>query len=107
MPREPPVTTALLPERSIMGPMSSSSSAARLRATIMRDRERIARDERPTYHATWSPAVDAVDVRIVELPLIHLFVPDRRGVEDGARVLIARTLEVDPSTFDVEVVEGP
>ena len=82
------------------------SAAARLRATIMRDRERIARGERPTYHAAWTPAVDSVDVRIVELSLIHLFVPDRRGVGDGARVLIARTLEVDPSTFDVEVLDA-
>jgi hypothetical protein len=73
----------------------------------MRDRDRIARGERPTYHVTWSPAVDSVDVRIVELPLIHLFVPDRRGVEDGARVLIARTLEADPAAFDVEVGEAP
>ena len=87
--------------------MSDGGSAAdRLRATIMRDRERIARGERPTYQATWSPAVDSVDVRIVELPLIHLFVPDRRGVEEGARVLVARTLEVEPSAFDVEVAEG-
>lgn len=67
----------------------------------MRDRERIARGERPTYHVTWSPAVDAVDVRVVELPLIHIFVPDGAGVLDGARVLISRTLDVDPDRFDI------
>jgi hypothetical protein len=44
----------------------------------------------------------AVDVRIRELPIIHLFVPDESGVLDGARGLIARTLGVEPSTFVVE-----
>jgi hypothetical protein len=44
-----------------------------------------------------------VDVRIRELPIIHLFVPDYAGVSDGARILIARTLAVDPASFDVAV----
>ena len=41
--------------------------------------------------------------RIRELPIIHLFVPDYAGVSDGARILIARTLAVDPASFDVAV----
>ena len=36
-----------------------------------------------------------------ELPLIHLFVPDEAGVLDGARELVAKTLDVPPSTFEV------
>ena len=48
---------------------------------------------------------DAVDVTILELPIVHLFVPDRRQVLDGARVLIARTLAVDPQSFDVVPVQ--
>ena len=44
---------------------------------------------------------DAVDVTILELPIVHLFVPDHRHVLDGARLLIARTLAVDPQSFDV------
>jgi hypothetical protein len=43
----------------------------------------------------------AVDVRVVELPIVHLFVPDAASVLDGARVLIARTLGVEPTAFDV------
>jgi hypothetical protein len=84
----------------------AQSSATRLRAAIVQDRDRIARGERPSYHATWSTSVDgAADVRIVELPLIHLFVPDARGVRAGARLLIARTLDVEPAAFDLEVIE--
>jgi hypothetical protein len=81
--------------------IGDESAADRLQTTIMRDRERIARGERPIYHVTWSPAVDAVDVRVAELPLIHLFVPDERRVIDGARLLIARTLDVDPDRFEL------
>jgi hypothetical protein len=43
----------------------------------------------------------SVDVTIRELPLIHVFVPDDAGVLAGARLLIARTLAVDPESFDV------
>jgi hypothetical protein len=72
--------------------------------TVARDRRLIAAGQRPTYHATWSISPDgAVDVRVTELPVIHLFVPDRIGVAVGARLLIARTLGVPPDAFDVEV----
>ncbi len=73
-----------------------------LRDHVAAGRRRIARGERPVYHATWTTSGDAVDVRIRELPIIHLFVPDESGVLDGARGLIARTLGVEPSTFGVE-----
>jgi len=83
-----------------------TSAAARLRATTARDRARIARGERPAYHATWSTSVDgSADVTVVELPLIHLFVPDAAGVAAGARLIIARALDVDPDAFDVAVIE--
>jgi hypothetical protein len=89
--------------RSAAGSPAAASSAARLRATIMRDRERIARGERPAYTATWTRAIDAIDVRVAELPLIHIFVPDEHGIADGARVLIARALDVATEAFDLIV----
>jgi hypothetical protein len=49
----------------------------------------------------------AVDVTILELPIIHLFVPDQIGVPDGARSLIARTLAVDAASFDLVIQEPP
>ncbi len=51
--------------------------------------------------ASWTVGPDAVDVTILELPIVHLFVPDRAQVLDGARLLVARTLAVDPQSFDV------
>ncbi len=44
---------------------------------------------------------------IRELPIVHLFVPDYDRVADGARILVARTLDVDPNTFDVAVEGTP
>jgi hypothetical protein len=71
---------------------------------VARERRLISSGQRPTYHATWSIRPDgAVDVRVTELPIIHLFVPDRIAVVVGARLLIARTLGVPPDAFDVEV----
>jgi len=90
--------------------MATSSADARLRATIRADRRRIAAGIRPLYHATWTTAPDGppiVDLMIRELPIIHLFVPDRAGVSDGARLLVSRTLAVDPTSFDVVVVDPP
>ena len=81
--------------------MSVKGSRARLRATIEADRRRIAQGERPIYRVVWAVGPDAVDVTILELPIVHLFVPDDRQVLDGARLLIARTLAVDPQSFDV------
>jgi hypothetical protein len=62
----------------------------------------VARGERPIYHVTgrWSE-YGTVDVTIEELPIIHLFVPDSASVLDGARILVARTLMVDPSGVDM------
>jgi hypothetical protein len=80
----------------------TESSAARLRATIEAGRRRVARGERPVYHVRWrSSEIGAVDITIEELPIIHLFVPDLSSVLDGARILIARTLMVDPTSVDV------
>ena len=81
--------------------MSDTGSRGQLLATIDADRRRIARGERPLYRALWVVGPDAVDITIVELPIIHLFVPDDGQVLDGARLLIARTLAVDPQSFDV------
>jgi len=86
--------------------MSETSSDARLRAAIQAEQRWIAGGNRPLYHATWTTTPDGppiVDVRIRELPIIHLFVPDYAGVSDGARLLVARTLAVDPASFDVAV----
>jgi hypothetical protein len=82
--------------------VAASSSHARLRAAIDGDRARITRGERPIYHVQWAPALDgSIDVTVVELPLIHQFVPDEAAVLDGARFLIARILDVDPTAFAV------
>ena len=89
--------------------MTETSSNARLRAAIQADQRRIAAGNRPLYHATWTTTPDGapmVDVMIRELPIIHLFVPDYARVYDGARMLIARTLSVDPTSFDVTVEES-
>jgi hypothetical protein len=62
----------------------------------------LARGERPIYHVTWrSSEFGAVDVTIEELPIIRLFVPGLASVLDGARILIERTLMVDPTSIDV------
>jgi hypothetical protein len=74
-----------------------------LQRGVLEGRRLIALGERPVYHVTTTFDGAAVDVRVRELPTIHLFVPDARGVLDGARGLIAKTLEVDPSTFRVEL----
>lgn len=89
--------------------MTETSSDAKLRSAIHADQRRIAAGSRPLYHATWTTTPDGapiVDVMIRELPIIHLFVPDHAGVSDGARILIARTLAVDPTSFDVAVEES-
>ncbi len=82
---------------------------AKLRAAIHADQRRIAAGNRPLYHAIWRTTPDGpptVDVMVRELPLIHLFVPDYADISDGARGLIARTLAVDPTSFDVVVEES-
>ncbi len=89
--------------------MTETSSDAKLRAAIHADQRRIAVGNRPLYHATWTTTPEGapiVDVMIRELPIIHLFVPDYAGVSDGARILIAQTLAVDPTSFDVVVEES-
>ena len=81
-----------------------SSARETLRATVDADRARIAVGDRPTYTVRWTSSIDgSVDIRIRELPLIHLFVPDAAGVGDGARLLVAQTLGVDPAAFDLHV----
>ena len=72
-----------------------------LQTGVAEGRLRIAAGERPVYHATWSTTPDGstIDVHVRELPLIHLFVPDASDVFEGARQLIAKTLEVDPESF--------
>lgn len=77
-----------------------------LRERIAGDRRLISAGERPLYHATTTYDGSAVDVRVRELPIIHLFVPDAADVLDGARGLIARTLGVPPASFDVTTDEG-
>ncbi|MBA3779484.1 MAG: hypothetical protein H0X16_09345 [Chloroflexi bacterium] len=74
-----------------------------LQHQVAESRRRISRGERPVFHVITSYDGAAVDVRIRELPIIHLFVPHESGVIEGARGLIANTLEVDPSTFVVEL----
>jgi len=42
------------------------------------------------YRVMWAVG-PRMDVTILELPIVHLFVPDQQHVLDGARLLIART----------------
>jgi hypothetical protein len=88
--------------------MAQTSSNARLQAAIAADRRRIAAGERPLYHVTWTTTPDGstADVTIRELPIMHVFVPDCARVLDAARGLVARTLSVDPASFDV-VIDQP
>lgn len=74
----------------------------RLETEIAEGRRLISHGQRPVYHVTTRYDGTAVDVRIRELPVIHVFVADESTVLDGARALIARTLGVDASTFEVE-----
>ena len=68
---------------------------------IVWDRRLIAAGRRPVYHVTTAYDGSAADVRIRELPLIHVFVPDADGVPVAARNLIARLLDVQPTSFDL------
>jgi hypothetical protein len=78
-----------------------SSAQSTLRATVEADRLRIANGARPTYRVRTATSIDgSIDLTIRELPLIHLLVPDHASAIDGARLLIARTLDVDPSAFE-------
>ena len=80
------------------------SKATRLSTAIEAERRRLAGGQRPLYHISWAAAAGgAVDVTVRELPIIHLFVPDADSVLDGGRLLIARTLAVDPAAFDVVI----
>ena len=82
--------------------MSEGSARERLRTRIRADQRRISRGERPVYHVSWTLSPDGtVDLTIRELPIVHLFVPDHTGVADGARGLIARTLAVDETSFEL------
>ncbi len=56
-----------------------------LRDQVAEDQRRITRGERPVNHVTWTTSLDdgAVDLRIRELPIIHLFVLDESGVLQG------------------------
>ena len=73
-----------------------------LRHGIEEGRRRIASGERPTYHVITTYDGFAVDVRVRELPVIHIFVADQTGVLDAARGIIAGALEVDRFAFDVQ-----
>jgi hypothetical protein len=77
-----------------------------LRDRVAGDRRLIAAGRRPVYHVTTTYDGSAVDVRVRELPIIHLFVPETEDVLEAARGLIARTLDVPPATFDVAIGEG-
>ena len=68
---------------------------------VSEGRRRINDGERPVYHVISTFAGAAIDVRIRELPIIHVFVPDASGVAVGARGLIAKTLGVAASAFEI------
>jgi hypothetical protein len=73
-----------------------------MRRQVAAGRRAVAHGQRPVYHLITSFDGAAVDVRVRELPLVHLFVPDDLGALDGVKALISRTLGVDPGSFGVE-----
>ena len=73
-----------------------------LRDQVEEGRRRIAMGERPTFHAVTTYDGLAIDVRIRELPIIHIFTADEARVLDAARAIIAKALDVDPMAFDVQ-----
>jgi hypothetical protein len=77
-----------------------------LRERVARDRRLIAAGNRPVYHVTTTYDGSAIDVRVRELPIIHLFIAETEDALEGARGLIARTLAVSPASFDVAVAAG-
>jgi hypothetical protein len=80
---------------------AESGALRELEYRVADGRRRINDGERPVYHVVTTFDGAAVDVRIRELPIIHVFVPDASGVVIGARGLIAKTLGVEPSAFEV------
>jgi len=72
-----------------------------LSGQVAEARRRLADGERLVFHVTTEGGGAAIDVRVRELSSVHLYVPDTLGVPDGARGLIAKTLGVDPSSFEV------
>jgi hypothetical protein len=74
-----------------------------LSGQVAEARRRLALGHRLVFHVVTEHDGAAVDVRVRELSAVHLYVPDDRGVLDGARGLVAKTLGVDPASIDVVV----
>jgi hypothetical protein len=87
----------MTPRRTV----AASGAMRELEERVADGRRRINDGERPVYHVISTFTGAAVDVRIRELPIVHVFVPDASGVVAGARGLIAKTLGVAPSAFEV------
>ena len=59
---------------------------------------------RPTYHVKWEWNTAGADIEVLELSGIWSVVPTLDDVPAKARRLIARALDVDPDSFDIEVL---
>jgi hypothetical protein len=82
-------------------PVVSIASGSALSRQVAEARRRLADGERLVFHVMTESDGAAIDVRVRELSAVHLYVPDTQGVPDGARGLVAKTLGVEPSSFDV------
>lgn len=83
--------------------MTPKGLTYRRELAVLAGRQMIARGERPLYRATWRWDGTAVDVEVRELPGVHIYVSGQADVAPGARVLIARQLDVPADSFDVAV----
>ena len=59
---------------------------------------------RPTYHVKWEWNTAGADIEVLELPGLWSVVPTLDDVPVKSRRLIARALNVDPESFDIEVL---
>lgn len=59
---------------------------------------------RPTYHVKWEWNTAGADIEVLELPGVWSVVPTVDDVPLKSRRLIAAALDVDPDSFDVEVL---
>ena len=59
---------------------------------------------RPTYHVKWEWNRAGADIEVLELPGIWSVVPTLDDVPVKSRRLIAEALDINPDSFDIEVL---
>ncbi len=59
---------------------------------------------RPTYHVKWEWNRAGADIEVLEIPGLWSVVPTLDDVPLKSRRLIAGALDVDPDSFDIEIL---